>query len=374
MSINARSNTLIREATNRKAQASEAKTSDPNAVNSGAHQDTQLDTPNLYLVCPCYNEEHALPHFLLSLYQILPLEAQANGYIDTRIILVDDGSFDATGKVIEKSVKREAGLSVVGLKLSRNFGHQAAIQAGLEYIYSRYLINDHDTIVIMDSDGQHPPELIKKLLNARAENIHHVQMLRTNSGAGFFKGITSRSFYWLFRKFSGIPLYSGSSDFRALSGQVAREYLKLSESGRFNRGLFYWLGFSTKSIPYIAPERSHGESKYSVVRMISLALRGLTYFSSRPLVFTLAGITGLGFFACSIYVAIEFVRLLHGVTYVAGWPTVIFAIIFWGSLLSLGQLLTALYVARVFDEVKRRPLYLVEKSFEPIADSSKDAQ
>jgi len=308
----------------------------------------------LFVICPCHNEEAALPGV------VGRIEA-AIGSADWVLVLVDDGSSDATWRVVGDLAAKSP--RTVGLRLSRNFGHQAAVCAGLDWVMGEGAAADEDTIVVMDSDGQHPPEELPRLIEQRSAGPHHVQMIRRDelSGVGPVKRWTSRVFYRVFSWLSGIALRPGSSDFRAFSGYFLRQYLRLHEKVRFNRGLFAWMGFRVVYLDYQAAPRTAGRSSYSLLRMLRLALRGIVYFSSRPLVLTSALITLTGFTFCGAYLVIELVRILRGATYVPGWPTILFVVTLWGSLLSLTQLLTAVYVARIFDEAKGRPIYLIEE-------------
>jgi polyisoprenyl-phosphate glycosyltransferase len=314
--------------------------------------------PRLFVICPCYNEEAALPG-------VVGRIAAAIAASDWVLVLVDDGSTDATWRVVSELAARSP--RTVGVRLSRNFGHQAAVCAGLDWVMGEGAGVDDDTIAVMDSDGQHPPEELPRLIARRAAGPHHVQMIRRDelSGAGPIKRLTSRFFYHVFSWLSGIPLRAGSSDFRAFSGYFLRQYLRLHEKVRFNRGLFAWMGFRVVYLEYQAAARTAGRTSYSLIRMLRLALRGIVYFSSRPLVLTSALITVTGFIFCGGYLVIETVRILRGATYVAGWPTILFVVTLWGSLLSLTQLLTAIYIARIFDEAKGRPIYLIEQVTRP---------
>jgi dolichol-phosphate mannosyltransferase len=223
---------------------------------------------------------------------------------------------------------------------------------------------DDDTVIIMDSDGQHPPDWIPTMLEARSAGFHHVQMIRedTEASGGFAKRVTSPIFYRTFSALSGLELQPGASDFRAFSGTFLSQYLRFAETNRFNRGLFVWMGFRTQLIPYRPQARLAGSSSYTMLRMFRLATVGITYFSSRPLTMTTGLITGAGFLLCGGYILAETIKYLRGAHYVAGWPTVIFIVTLWGSLISLNQWVLSAYVARIFDEVKRRPSYVIEET------------
>ena len=318
----------------------------------------------LFVVCPCFNEEAALGVFANRLSGVLQgLEAAKDRSLTVRVLFVDDGSKDGTWDVI-RSLKSGAGpVLVSAVRLSRNFGHQAAVCAGLDCVMGELGCADEDTVVIMDSDGQHPPERIPKMMEARREGFHHVQMIREDAetSGGALKRLTSPAFYKLFSWLSGLQLLPGASDFRAFSGAFLKQYLRFAETNRFNRGLFVWMGFKTRLIRYRPLARMAGTSSYTLLRMMRLAALGITYFSSRPLMLTTGIITGGGFLLCGTYILSEVIKIAQGGRYVPGWPTVLFIVTLWGSLVSLNQWILAAYVARIFDEVKRRPAYVIEE-------------
>lgn len=310
----------------------------------------------LSIVCPCYNEEKGLPAFTRGLIEML----KGQSLEKWKIVFVDDGSADGTWKVLKEIKQAHPNCDII--KLSRNFGHQAAICAGLDYVGNASDWKDTDTVIIMDSDGQHPPGLIPELLRARREGYHHVQMVRQDQNGSFFKRITSRTFYRVLNGLSRIQVPLGASDFRAFSGRFLKEYLRLTETVKFNRGLFYWLGFETKLIPYRPDLRIAGETSYTFGRMLRLAVNGITYFSSAPLVFINVFATAFGVLICGGYVLYELVRFMSGVSFSPGWFTIIFAISLWGTLLSGSLVVLSIYLARTFDEVKRRPTYIISQT------------
>ena len=322
----------------------------------------------LFVVCPCFNEEVVLATFAAHLIRVLndltsvPPSTGSEPF-RARVVFVDDGSRDGTWNVIRSLKEGSPGVVVSGVRLSRNFGHQGAICAGLDHVMTELGCGEADTVIIMDSDGQHPPGWIPEMMEARRAGFHHVQMIREHAktSGGVAKRLTSPVFYRVFSVLSGLELRPGASDFRAFSGAFLRQYLRFAETNRFNRGLFVWMGFKTKLIPYRPEARMGGTSSYTLLRMFRLAVLGITYFSSRPLMMTTGLITGGGFLLCGTYILLEFIKFLRGAHYVAGWPTILFVVTLWGSLISLNQWILSGYVARIFDEVKRRPSYVVEE-------------
>ncbi len=220
---------------------------------------------------------------------------------------------------------------------------------------------------MLDSDLQHPPKLIADIVNNLEAGIHHVQMVRKDDPReGWFKRISSGLFYRVFSFLGSVKLPAGGSDFRGFSHRFLEAYLRLPERERFNRGLFTWLGFSTLQIPYEPDARVAGRSKYSPMKMLKLGLTGITYFSSKPLLWTLAAITLFSAILCGSYIVFEVSRYFHGHRYVLGWPTIIFFVCFWGGSLSFGQLLLSVYVSRIFEEVKGRPVYVIEETLKSV--------
>jgi dolichol-phosphate mannosyltransferase len=311
----------------------------------------------VHVVAPASNEQALIAGFVRAV--AAAGQALAARDCDCALTVVDDGSTDSTASELDRL--RRDGAQAIELRvvtLSRNFGHQAALQAGLEDAFARS--SKGDLFVMLDSDLQHPPELIPAIVEALVAGAGHVQMVRRHTaGLGVFKRLSSRLFYWLLRRLGGIDLPAGASDYRGVSRPCLAAYLRLAESGRFHRGLFHWVGFPRVDIPYDAPPRAAGETKYSAGKMLRLALVGLTQFSSRPLIALNAAIAATSFLLCGGYLGWEAVRYFRGAPFVMGWRSIVFLIIFWSGVLALLQLGSSLYLARVFDEVKRRPSYIV---------------
>lgn len=216
---------------------------------------------------------------------------------------------------------------------------------------------------MLDSDMEHPPEYIPTIVRALGSGTDHVQMVRREqqrSRTPRGKALTSRLFYTVFRGLTGIPLETGSADYRGMSYAVVKSFLDMPETDRFNRGLFWWVGFKREELPYVVGSRVAGESQYSWPQMLRLAMTGITSFSSRPLLLALGGTVAISFAFCGAYIAFEAYRLyVLRLKFVAGWPSLVFLVSLWGGVISFGQLLLAIYVARVFAETKGRPSFIV---------------
>ncbi len=269
------------------------------------------------------------------------------------IVFVNDGSQDDSMPILRRLAEEDRRVKVVGL--SRNFGHQNAVSAGLEFARG-------DAVIVMDADLQHPPELIPKMLAAWRQGNRVVYTIREDDPchAGRFKRWTSAAFYKLINAASDVPIPAGAADFRLLDRSVVDAILAMPERSRFLRGMVSWVGFRQVGIRYRPNPRRAGKSKYSLGKMFSLAIEGLTSFSTLPLRVSgylglAAALVGLPYGIWAIYA-----RLFTDMA-VPGWSSLVVAILFLGGvqLMSIGVI--GEYVGRIYSEVKRRPLYLTEE-------------
>jgi dolichol-phosphate mannosyltransferase len=289
-------------------------------------------------------------------------EIQRTQQLTCIAIFVDDGSTDSTWSTINHIIS-SSDVRSMGIRFVTNFGHQAAIQAGCDRIVRCSDFDAESLILIMDSDGQHPAEALSSMVTKLRSGVCHVQMVREDSNQSIWKRLTSGAFYRCFRFLSRIDMPAGAADFRGFTGAVLANYLKFGETGRFNRGLFF-LAQPPEFIPYVVQPRKFGRSKYNFAKMLKFALVGVTYFSNRPLLLAALGSCLFGFFSCTGYLIFELRRYLAGIIFQPGWFTIMAWISFWGMLLSFCILLLAIYLARVFDETKKRPIYLVREESE----------
>ena len=304
-------------------------------------------TPRISVVIPVYEEEEVLPELLRRV--LATLDTQGGG--PHQLILVDDGSRDRTWPLIAEAAARDA--RVVGIALSRNFGHQTALTAGLDAA-------EGDVTIVMDGDLQDPPELIPALLAAWAEGNDVVYVQRSQR----HEGVLLRAAYWLFYRLQSrlvslaVPLDTG--DFGLLSRRVVEEIRRTREAHRFLRGLRTWVGFQQTGIAAPRDSRHGGVSKYTLRRLVRLALDGIFAFSVVPLrAASAAGcLTLIGSIVFTAY-AIS-VRLTTGRT-PAGFTAILAVVVFLAGaqLLFLG--IIGEYVGRVYEEVKHRPLYVIKE-------------
>jgi len=301
----------------------------------------------LSIVIPIHNEEGNI-HTLYS--RLLENLKNLKNY-KYEIIFIDDYSTDNS---IEKIIKlREKNKNVKLIELSKNFGHQIALSAGLHH-------SKGNATIMMDGDLQHPPELIPKLINAYEKGNEIVYTKRKESDdSSLFKRLSAKLFYKLFNAISEVKITTNSADFRLISKKVLKAFNHINEKKRFLRGLFPSMGFPSTTIEFKADNRFSGKSSYTLSKMIKLCSIGLTSFSGKPLRIPLyfGILTTIG---ALIYSAFIVVAYLQGKA-IAGWSSVVISILFLSSiqLIFLGIIGEYLYI--IFNEIKKRPLYFIQK-------------
>jgi len=301
----------------------------------------------LSIVLPAHNEHTNI----IPIYNEIALAL--SGCIYTyEILFVDDGSTDDTLSQIKNLANTDP--KVKFIELSRNFGHQNALKAGMD-------VTNADIMIMMDCDLQHPPRLINELLRNYELGYDIVRTHRVDhSNTGFLKVKTSNLFYKILNKLSDITLEQGSADFRLISGSAIAQLKSFNEFDLFYRGLIKWMGYKQISIEYKAEERYSGSTKYTYNKMISFGLKGFTSFSTKPLYF--AAYLGLFFATMSImYIPYIFYTFYIG-TEVPGWASVIATVAFFGgiNLMILG--IIGVYLSKLFSQSKNRPHYIIKES------------
>ncbi|MGG9960770.1 glycosyltransferase family 2 protein [Ferruginibacter sp. SUN106] len=297
----------------------------------------------LSIIIPVYNEAE----------NIAPLYAELGMHckVEYEVIFVDDGSTDATLTAIEAIATTDRRYKCISL--SRNFGHQNALMAGMNHAAG-------DTIIIMDGDLQHPPALITAMLDKLDEGYDLVSTKRNSTeNIGLFKKILAAVFYRFINFISDTKIEANVADFKAFNSKVLKSVLQFKERELFLRGLFSWIGFKTATISFDAPARKYGTTKYSFGKMLKLALKGTTSFSFKPLRIALliGSLISLAAFGFGIFALVAY---FQGNT-IPGWASLIIAVMFLGGTQLLAIGLLGEYIASLFTETKNRPLYLVNK-------------
>ncbi|MBP2293194.1 glycosyltransferase family 2 protein [Azospirillum rugosum] len=304
--------------------------------------------PRLSVVIPFYNEGANVDALFDRLVPVLDrLDAE------WEVVCVNDGSRDDTLDRLLDVHDRDPRVKVVDL--SRNFGKELALSAGLGHVTG-------DAVVPMDADLQHPPELLPQFLAKWREGYDVVVAVRNaRVGQSFKHRMFARAFYWIFDNLSEVKLPREVGDFRLMDRRVVEVINRMPERTRFMKGIFAWVGFRQASIPYEQGERAGGETKWGFLKLLRLSFDGLTAFSTFPLrVWSLVGMAVSGF--AFVYIVIRVIRtLLHGID-VPGYESLLAAVLFLGGvqLITLGIL--GDYLGRVFNEVKGRPLYIVRSA------------
>ena len=308
--------------------------------------------PRLTLVVPCRNEEQVLPQTAIRLVTLLEELTQGALIAEPSIFFVDDGSADSTWSVIERLATEYA--CIHGLKLSRNFGQQSAILAGL-------LTAPGDALITIDADLQDDIDAIKEMVRAYALGAEVVYGVRRNRKAdSFFKRTTAEGFYRLLQGM-GVELMFNHADFRLMSRRVVEELRSCKESNLLLRGLVPQLGFPSALVYYDRKERFAGETKYTLSKMVSLAINGITSFTEIPLKI----ITVLGMFVSLLSFGLAawalIAKMLHSAA-VPGWASIVIPLYMLGGIQLLCLGVIGQYLAKIYAESKGRPRFIVEKS------------
>lgn len=300
------------------------------------------------ITVPVYNEEKLICKTLENINDII---SKASEYFE--IIVVDDGSTDNTWGKIKEKASVDSRIKLV--RFTRNFGKEAAILAGLKF-------SKGTAVIVMDADLQHPPELLLEMISlwqtGQFDIIHAIKQRRQPES--FFKRISASLFYSLMKAFSGMDLRN-ATDYKLLDRRVVDQYLALPEKLRFSRGLIPWLGFKNATVPFTPDIRSKDTSKWNIGSLLKLGFRAICSFSSLPL----QAVTILGAIMFMVSIVLEFQTLLMKFIGKAatGFTTVIILLLFIGSVLMISLGLIGQYLAMIYEEIKGRPPYLIDKTW-----------
>ena len=306
------------------------------------------DHPTLSVVAPCFNEEGVLHELYRRISQVL----DGSG-VSWELVLVNDGSRDRTPEIMRELHVQDERVKVVDF--ARNFGHQIAVTAGMDYARG-------DAVVLIDADLQDPPELILEMLAKWREGYEVVYAIRAErKGETWFKEFTAKMFYRIIYKITDIDIPMDTGDFRLMDRKVVNALKTMHEKHRFMRGMSVWVGFRQTGVKYVRAERYAGETKYPLKKMLKFAMDGITSFSYFPLQLA----TYIGFVAALLAVLgimVTIILRLSGSHAFFGQATTLVSVLFLGGvqLICLGIL--GEYLGRIYDEVKGRPLYIVREA------------
>jgi dolichol-phosphate mannosyltransferase len=297
------------------------------------------------IVIPAHNEEHNIP----VIYAAIQKAFEGSKYL-FKVLFVDDGSRDGTlDAILDLAHSND---DVFYISLSRNFGHQNALKAGLD-------ASSADIVIMMDADMQHPPALIPDLLKAHEEGFDIVYTVRKdNEHISFVKKHTANLFYKLMNYLSEIDIEPGSADFRLMNRKTLDALLLMPDQEIFYRGLVKWIGFNQTKIEYEPHARHTGVTKYSTKKMMKFAITGIATFSNKPLYF--AAYMGLAFSFLSLLYIPYIIYAFYSGTEVHGWASIVATLAFFGGVILMMLGIVGIYLGKLFEQSKNRPQYLVK--------------
>jgi glycosyltransferase involved in cell wall biosynthesis len=298
------------------------------------------------VIAPCYNEEKNISFFYDRLLQVIKKLD-----IEYKIYFIDDGSADSTWEVIKKLKSIDD--NIIAIKLSRNFGHQSAISAGIQIV-------EGDYIVFLDVDLQDPPELVKDMYDKMiSTNSNIIYAQRNKSKESFFKKTTSGLFYKIFNFLSEIKIPESTSDFRIIDKKVLIQLKKFKEQNPFYRGIVTWVGFKSEKITFDRPNRESGATGWSLKKMINFSLDGILGFSNFPMRFSFY----LSFSMSLIFIVLSLYALYSYLTFntVPGWTSIFLIVSFFNIIIFFLLGLISEYVGRIYLETKNRPIFIIDE-------------
>jgi len=311
------------------------------------------------IVVPLFNEEEVLNYTYSRLKKVM--DSLNTKY---EVIMVNDGSRDKTSYLAKEICQKDNSFKLINF--SRNFGHQTAITAGMDF-------SKGEAIIVIDADLQDPPEIIPKMIEEWKNGYEVVYARRiSRQGETFFKKATSSLFYRTLNKLSDISIPNDVGDFRLIDKKVKEALLKIPEHNRYIRGLISWLGFKQTAVEFVREKRFAGETKYPIRKMIKLAVDGITSFSYKPLKFgTSIGIF-LSFFSLIFALVVVLLRTFNIVNMEPGWASLMSVMLFFFGVVLIMLGIIGEYIARIFEEVKGRPLYIISEKIGDFDNTSKE--
>lgn len=316
-----------------------------------------MSQPVYSIVVPLYNEEEVL----METYRRLKAVMDSCGE-PYEVVMINDGSRDRTATLAKDICSSDPSFKL--LNFSRNFGHQTAITAGMDYTSGQ-------AIVVIDADLQDPPEIILEMIAKWKEGFEVVYGKRTTrKGETAFKKFTARTFYRTLNSMTDVKIPTDVGDFRLIDRKVKDALLRVPEHNRYVRGLISWLGFRQTAVEFVREPRFAGETKYPLKKMIKLAVDGITSFSYKPLKFSIGIGVFLSCFSLVFALVVVILRLLNATDMEPGWASLMVVMLFFFGVVLIMLGIIGEYIGRIFEEVKGRPLYIIS---EEIGDFSEKA-
>lgn len=309
----------------------------------------------LSCIIPCYNEEAALPYFLQEIRKVAN-NMSTTFQLDFEILFINDGSRDKTLQILRRAAQEDKRIRYISF--ARNFGKEAAMYAGFQNCTGDYA-------AVMDADMQDPPSLLPEMYQTLQSGEYDSVATRrvTRKGEPPIRSFFARCFYKLINRISDADIVDGARDFRLMTRQMVDAILSMTEYNRFSKGIFGWVGFRTKWLPYENVERVAGETKWSFWKLFLYSLEGITAFSTAPL--AIASIAGILLcIVALLFVCVVLVKTLAFGDAVGGWPSMMCVILFLGGVLLFCMGILGQYLAKTYLETKKRPIYIVQETNE----------
>ena len=309
----------------------------------------------LCIIVPSYNEEAALPYFLQEIRKVAD-NMSTTFQLDFEILFINDGSRDKTLQILRRAAQEDKRIRYISF--ARNFGKEAAMYAGFQNCTGDYA-------AVMDADMQDPPSLLPEMYQALQSGEYDSVATRrvTRKGEPPIRSFFARCFYKLINRISDADIVDGARDFRLMTRQMVDAILSMTEYNRFSKGIFGWVGFRTKWLPYENVERVAGETKWSFWKLFLYSLEGITAFSTAPL--AIASIAGILLcIVALLFVCVVLVKTLAFGDAVGGWPSMMCVILFLGGVQLFCMGILGQYLAKTYLETKKRPIYIVQETNE----------
>ncbi len=309
------------------------------------------------IIVPLYNEEEVISETYNRLKAVM--DSTGEPY---EVVMINDGSKDKTAMMAKEICQNNPNFKL--LNFSRNFGHQTAITAGMDYASGQ-------AIIVIDADLQDPPEIILEMIKKWKEGFEVVYGKRiSRKGETFFKKITAKTFYRTLNKLTDVKIPTDVGDFRLIDKKVKDALLSVPEHNRYVRGLISWLGFKQTAVEFVREPRFAGETKYPFSKMMKLAIDGITSFSYKPLKFSIGIGIALSAFSLIFAIVVILMRVFNITAMEPGWASLMVVMLFFFGVVLIMLGIIGEYIGRIFEEVKGRPLYIISEEIGDFGDSN----